>query len=371
MNRLCIYLTYDKENIIDGYITYMLKELRAGCVKLLLVCNAKSDRQDGEADSYADQVIYRDNKGYDAGGYKDALCDYIGWDRLGEYDELILLNDSFYGPFYPMQQIFDAMETVEADFWGLTRSQAGQMSEGMRYEEHIQSYFLVFRKNVMESSIFRAFWEQINYPETMEDAVRDFELGINICLKQNGFRGAAVSDLYREILPLGENENPYMAYPLELIRDCRMPILKYKALSFGNSGYADALKALQFIKENCLYPVEYIKKHIQRKSRFEKSWIDFERLERFQKNHRRIFIYGFGTYGKNLGLYFQYRGWDIEGFLVTESDDGTGGAIAFERARIEEDDGIVIAVGKREMCMEIGEYLKNKCKKEQLLFPNF
>lgn len=370
MMRLCIYVIYDRENIIDRYITYMLKELKSCCTYVLIVCNSKAAWQGEKVDEYADRVVCRDNIGYDAGGYKDALCDYIGWDRLSEYDELILLNDSFYGPFYPIQQIFDAMRAVEADFWGLTGSQAGQMDEGMQYEEHIQSYFLVFRKNVMESGIFRAFWEQLSYPETMGDAVRDFELGINTCLRQNGFRGAAVSDLYREILPLAKNENPYMSYPLELIRDCRVPVLKYKALSFGNSGYADALKAVQFIEENCLYPVEYIKKHILRKSRFEKSWIDFERLERFQRIHRRIFIYGFGTYGKNLGLYFQYRGWAIEGFLVTGADKGNCGAIAFERAQIDEDDGIVIAVGKKEMCMEIGEYLENKCKKEQLLFPN-
>lgn len=368
MNRLCLYLTYDKENKIDNYITYMLEALHTCCTYILLICNSESDLRQEKDFSYADRVICRNNVGFDAGGYKDVLCEYIGWDRLYEFDELVILNDSFYGPFYPMQRIIDTMRTVEADFWGLTRSPAG--TKGMQYEEHIQSYFLVFRKKVLQSGVFKNFWEQLEYPENMEATVRNFELGINTCLRQNGFQGMAISDLYTAILPLGENVNPYMAYPLELIRDCMIPVLKYKALSFGNSSYLDALKAFQFIEENRLYPTEYIRSHIRRKSKTENGWIDFERLERFHEIHQRIFIYGFGTYGKNLGRYFQYRGWELEGFLVTEADKNTEGAIVFERNRIKKNDGIVVAVGKKEMCLEIRKYLEDQCKREQLLFPN-
>ena len=370
MKRLCICVIYDQENIIDSYIIHMLKEVKTCCTYLLVVCNAKSDWQGEDISLYADQVVYRENVGYDAGGYKDALCIYTGWSSLDAYDELILLNDSFYGPFYPLQRIFQTMDAVIADFWGLTRSQAGMMPEGMRYEAHIQSYFLVFRKAVIRSGAFRTFWELLTYPHTMDEAIKDFELGINKCLKRNGFRDAALSDLYSSVLTARKNENPYMEYPLQLIRDCRIPILKYKALFFGNSGYAGALKAVRFIQENNLYSTEYIEKHIMRKSKSEKGWIDFEVLEKFQKTHRRIFIYGFGTYGKNLGLYFQYRAWETEGFLVTSTTEKDGQAIPFEQAQIEADDGIVVAVGKRQMCMEIQAYLQNKCKEEQLLFPN-
>lgn len=371
MKRLCIYVIYDRENIVDSYIIHMLKELRTCCTYLLVICNSESDWQGEDIGFYADRVICRGNVGYDAGGYKDALCDYIGWSGIAEYDELILLNDSFYGPFYAMKKMFDIMCTVVADFWGLTRSKAGMTRDGMQYEEHIQSYFLVFRKMVIVSSTFRAFWEQMEYPQDMGEAIRDFEIGINASLKQNGFRGAAISDLYKGCLLWREGENPYMKYPLELIRDYRIPILKYKALFFGNGGYADVLQAFQFLEENQMYPIEYIKKHILRKSKTEENWIDFERLERFKEVHSRIFIYGFGTYGKNMGLYFQYRGWKSEGFLVTIANENSDAAIAFSQAQIREDDGIVVAVGKREACLQIREYLRNKCKEGQLLFPNF
>ena len=48
---------------------------------------------------YVDSVFCRENIGYDAGAFKDALCTLIGWDTVYEYDELILVNDSFFGRF--------------------------------------------------------------------------------------------------------------------------------------------------------------------------------------------------------------------------------------------------------------------------------
>lgn len=370
MKRFCIYLIYDKEKIIDRYIIHMLKELQAFCDYILVVCNSQSTWCGENAELYADRVIYRDNLGYDAGGFKDALCSCVGLNKISGYDELILANDSFYGPFYPIREVFLSMNGVNADYWGMTRSQKGVTTEGIKYDEHIQSYFLVFRKKVIDSDAFRNFWEQLKYPKTMEEAIRDFELGINDCLKQNGFCDAAITDLYKNIFTIEENKNPYLEYPLELIRDCKIPILKYKALSFGNSGYISAFRALQFLKENNLYDTAYIKNHILRKSKFEKNMIDLEALERFYVEHKRIFIYGYGTYGKNLAFYFGSRGWDLEGFLVTKADKKIKGVTPFERIEIKRDDGIIIAVGRKDVCREIFEYIQNKCAEEQILLPN-
>ncbi len=36
MERICIYVTYDPEGIVDGYISYILKELKT-CIECLIV----------------------------------------------------------------------------------------------------------------------------------------------------------------------------------------------------------------------------------------------------------------------------------------------------------------------------------------------
>lgn len=370
MKRLSIYLIYDREYFVDKYITYMLRELRLCSTYLLVICNTSTDWDGEDVGKYADQVVYRENIGYDAGGYKDVLCRHIGWDELYMYDELLLLNDSFYGPIYPMQQVFDRMAAVETDYWGLTRSQECLTVKDRHDKGHIQSYFMVFRKNVINSSVFKTFWEQLAYPKKMDEAIEYFEFGLNRCLEEKGFQNIAISDFYQQILTFKENENPYLKYPLELIRDCRIPILKYKSLTFGNKGYANALKAYRYIEKNGLYDTTYIKNHFWRKSKNEEGMIDLEKLDNFYENHRRVFIYGYGVYGRNLGLYFQYRKWRIEGFLVTAAKDSED-AVPFEQVEIEREDGIVVAVGKKVFCREILAYLEDKCEEDQVMFSNY
>ena len=44
MKRLCIYLTYDKQKVIDQYIGYILKELKTCTDYLAVVCNMPTHR---------------------------------------------------------------------------------------------------------------------------------------------------------------------------------------------------------------------------------------------------------------------------------------------------------------------------------------
>ena len=135
MKRLCIYLTFDQQNIVDEYIGYMLKELKTCVETLVVVCNALEIRQGRDIlEKYADAVFLRENKGFDIGGFKDALCNLIRWEEVLKYDELVLVNDSFFGPFRPMKSIFDEMELKQADFWGLIK-QGRRMEAGFYYPD--------------------------------------------------------------------------------------------------------------------------------------------------------------------------------------------------------------------------------------------
>ena len=122
MKRLCNYLTYDKQKIIDKYIGHILKELKTCTDYLAVICNTPTIAEGKEIlETYADTVFYRENIGFDAGGYKDALCHRIGWDKVLAFDELVLVNDSMFGPFRPMKSIFEEMDKKPVDFWGLAK----------------------------------------------------------------------------------------------------------------------------------------------------------------------------------------------------------------------------------------------------------
>lgn len=107
MKRLGIYLVYDNENIINPYIEYMLKELKTCLSHPVVVCNmGKVDHGKEILEQYGDEIFFRDNIGFDAGGFKDALCSFLGWEKVLQYEELVLVNDSMYGPFCPHERDF-------------------------------------------------------------------------------------------------------------------------------------------------------------------------------------------------------------------------------------------------------------------------
>lgn len=373
MKRICIFVTYDAENIVDDYIGYLLSGLRRVTDKLIVVCNYEHI-VDGMKNikPYADKILYRKNIGFDSGGYKDAICQFIGWDEIRKFDELVLINDSFYGPVYPFEKTFNLMENTDADYWGITRAPRGkfgsQFGYKIHYDKHIQSYFIAFRKKVLQNDGFREFWEEMKYPETIEEAILFFEIGINNCMKNLGYTGHALTDLYSLKIQLNESDNPYLLYPLELIRDAHIPILKRKSLILVNRGFENALKAFEWIKSESDYNIDLICNHILRTNRsVRKDGIfDILELEKFYKNHSKIYIYGAGTFGKNLALYFDYKGWTFEGFVVTDKENQTENSEVFEDVDIGNEDGIIIAIGNEKICMEIKEKILTRCRESQI-----
>ena len=43
-----------------------------------------------------------------------------GWDRLVEFDEVVLFNATIMGPVYPFEEMFTEMAGRDIDFWGIT-----------------------------------------------------------------------------------------------------------------------------------------------------------------------------------------------------------------------------------------------------------
>lgn len=372
MKRLCIYVTYDFESTADGYIGYMLRGLREVADSIAVICNYPHiDKGIENIRPYADNIFYRKNKGFDAGAYKDALYRYLGWDDVCGYDEVLLINDSFYGPLYSFEELFRRMEEVEADYWGITQCPEGELADGSTYKPHIQSYFLALRKNVLCSKEFQKYWENMEYPMSFMQTVITFEIGVNKLLQQLGFSESTVMDLCPIQWNLKKNENPYLLYPLELIRDAGIPVLKRKSLNLSNKGFGSAMGALRFIKNECSYDVSLIENHLRRVGK----GMNIMEIDNFYASHTRIFIYGAGFYGRNVAEYFAYKGWTFEKFLVTDTAGQSGNdhsnCIAFDEADVAEDDGIIVAVGSKKVFEEIVQRIKRRCRKEQIFNPDY
>ena len=104
VKRVIFYLFYDPQGMVDdvrplqaaGPASLRRPHLR----RLQLDAHRRGPRV---LEGVADTVWVRENVGFDVWGYKEAM-ETFGQDRLEEYDELILMNYTFFGPIYPFER---------------------------------------------------------------------------------------------------------------------------------------------------------------------------------------------------------------------------------------------------------------------------
>ena len=252
MKRFGIYIIYDSDNIVDTYIGFMLQELRKVVQCMVVVCNNKYiDKGIENIEPYADKIFYRENIGYDAGGFKDTLCTFIGWDELGQFDELILANDSVFGPFRSMKEIFGEMAKETCDFWGMTKHK-----ETLLIPEHLQSFFLVFRKKILHSKVFQDFWESLPYYYSFNEVVEQYEMKLTNFFYKKGYKFACYSDM--EPNDTDNIENNFVQYGFisnELVRRRHFPFLKRKSINYTTLN--------QQTQENIPQVLAYVKNHTE------------------------------------------------------------------------------------------------------------
>jgi len=176
IQRATILVHYDKDDQVDDYVYTYLKALRIVTTHLVFVSTAKLKyTQIEKLKLHCDEVIIRENIGYDFMSYKIGLESF----DYSTYDEVLICNDSVYGPLYPMQKLFDTMHSQKCDFWGITDN------TDMGY--HIQSYFMLIKKPVLQSTVFLNFWKDVEILHNKDEIIKRYEVGFSQLLIKAGF----------------------------------------------------------------------------------------------------------------------------------------------------------------------------------------
>lgn len=173
-----IFAHYDMDNIIDDYVINYLNQLQTIADSIFFVSTAQLNEQEIKKISLiCKKIIVRENTGYDFMSWKIALQNI---ENLNDYDLLIMCNDSVYGPIYPIEKMFESMEKVICDFWGVT--------DNFEVSFHLQSYFIVFKKNIIISDAFRSFWENVDIKNEKEEIILKYEIGLTQTLLKHNFK---------------------------------------------------------------------------------------------------------------------------------------------------------------------------------------
>ena len=236
--RTALYATFSRDGRIPERDLLYLKGLREVCDNIVYAAN--SPLLPGEEEKLrglASAAVCRWHGGYDFGSWRIGLrtASERGWLAPDRCRELVFANSSCYAPVRPFPGMFRAMERRRADFWGLTfnRQRSGT--------PHLQSFFLVFRRPVLDAGALEDFFAERPERATRNEAIDRFEIQLTDHLRRRGF----VPDAFvRPFFPrLRHTYNP-TTRPLDLIRRYKSPLVKTKAFTGESSQSPERLLEL-------------------------------------------------------------------------------------------------------------------------------
>jgi len=258
MKRILFFVHYNKYNSFSGYVTYLLEHIKHIYDRIVFISNSPVPGDNLiQLKDLCDDIINRENKGFDFGAWKDALIKE-GWEKLSQYDNVTLMNDTCFGPVFDLQDIYTKMEQESIDFWGLTlyqKTKRGMLWSDDPIPEHIQSYFMCFNKTVISSCVFQNFWINLKYLNDINKVISNYETKLTLLLSKNGFKYSVKYDpnFGSDIM----HKDVATWHPYLVIKN-NIPFIKIK--SFIYFPYQKYI--IDLIQKKSDYPVELIFKYV-------------------------------------------------------------------------------------------------------------
>lgn len=184
-----IYVVYDRRGGVEEFVRYALQGMRSSAAHILAVVNGSLDAA-GKVllETVADEILVRPNEGFDIWAHKDAL-DHMG-DRIAEFDEVLLTNDTWFGPVRPYAPVFERMDAQDVHFWGMTDHEWEPLNKFTNEGElpyHLQSFWIAVRKEMFLSPEWRAYWRDLPAMPSYFDAVLKHEIQFTKHFADHGY----------------------------------------------------------------------------------------------------------------------------------------------------------------------------------------
>ncbi|HFU4508043.1 TPA: rhamnan synthesis F family protein, partial [Streptococcus suis] len=234
-----------------------LKSIRSIYSDIVFVSNSHVSKdivQYLQSERLIDFFIQRDNIGYDFAAWKEGLSQVTFY----QYDSVTLMNDTCFGPLWNLEDYYSQFDSdVDVDFWGITNHLETKI-DSVVVPEHLQSYFMVFKKRILPSQAFVGFWSSVSELTDIQDVINLYESQLTKILLSEGYSYKCVLDTSICCKTL-ENRNITLEYP-EVILKNNVPFIKIKSFT----EYPDRIYSLlRLIRMKTKYPVELIERHLR------------------------------------------------------------------------------------------------------------
>lgn len=262
--RICLFAGYDKNGKIYDYVIYYLKQLSEYCdIFYLADCDMKAEQLD-RIKPYVKNAWAKRHGKYDWGSYSELAQNYVGWEIIEKYDELIFANDSNYC-IRDFKIVFDKMDNQICDFWGLlsigksspwnivSNVNKIRVIKSLNYPFHICSFFLVYNKKIIVDKDFRFFLNNVRKLDKKE-IIREYEIKGTKFLINKGYKPKTFIENFYPVHPA------YSKYGIQLLKR-GYPLIK--VIFISNNKYKNFMIRLEnFInKLGVKFNINLIKEH--------------------------------------------------------------------------------------------------------------
>lgn len=259
--KALVYVIFESEVRLQEYKLRFLQALAPLLDDVIVVVNGQLHNDDINRLEMYGRVLARDNEGYDTAAFREGIFAF-GKDKLKDYDQLLLVNDTNIGPMRDLSQVFQEMADKQLDFWGIS---FGEEQEDVTREnpygyipKHLQSYFLVIEKLMLNDDAFYEYWTHLTDTDSREKAIGRHETRFTKHFADLGYRFDAVVQEY-------EDSAMYI-HPLKMLK-AGSPLVKYTALKNydedqflwqGLDRDSEVPDLLKFVAEETDYPVSIL-----------------------------------------------------------------------------------------------------------------
>jgi CDP-ribitol ribitolphosphotransferase len=217
VRRVCLFAAYDVDGVIDPTVVDYLADLsRFADIYYLADCVMEEGELDKIAPYTKGAWAIRHGR-YDFGSYSMLATELVGWETIDSYDEMMLANDSCW-LVQPLDTVFAKMDATPCDWWGLQATyedfgvnefkklgrplSLDDVEEQMRQQDlwrysdfiHVGSYFLVYRRPVLQDPEFRRRLETVAKQGDKTAIILKYEIGFSRYLILGGYHLATFVD---------------------------------------------------------------------------------------------------------------------------------------------------------------------------------
>ncbi|TWH02324.1 Lipopolysaccharide biosynthesis protein [Ochrobactrum sp. J50] len=177
--QIALMVTHTPDGVIKPYATHYAAQLKKAGMSVYMIVASDKDIDSvsipSETANACSVVCVRENIGWDFAAWSHIL--QISPEIYQAY-ELLLTNDSIAGPAGDISDIFHRIREMNTDVTGLVINDD--------YTDHLQSFFLHFKKSALTNSATTYFFERVINQNDKDLVIVDYEITLTNFLRANG-----------------------------------------------------------------------------------------------------------------------------------------------------------------------------------------